>query len=895
MYCGKCFNSAPRAPECCDTFPIIYCIFDTSTRTTHTPRSRADTAAPGAALCETAMKRPRILYVAASGLLLAVLGLTLVMLESFHPENSPTAPGRAFSAEEEVAEPVEKDPWEAAWANQRQYLQDIAEAANTLRKEVPDVVRKLGAKVAPYENEVNRLFMLSSTYKDNPRVLEAVDRRIAFTGSALQKALAPALDARAEAQELLNKVTQLEKTIPQDMRAGDTGKDMRAYIDTATQVKKRLTDTLARLDNSLTAGRLLNEKIETANKNIDKYMPLLWEKTYLSPPIRYLESSAWAEMPVKVAGTFQDFSLRLPMELPQSAAAWRLAATSFFTVLVFGGILTLLLYRRLARRGAYENYGHIFRTSLPWLCCGVALMASSFSLDGEIYRTLLLGGNTLLIVGQVSLAWDLRRINTPDLPRRSPLWPLCLPALCGYVLMYPGFPPPLLSVAWLLTTVLALFGQRRRRHRTTPLQYETVILQLEPIILWFCLFLAGFGLPRYSILMYMLFISLAVAIQLGMGGMKLIHTAAQHLPETGVKAVLGSIVIACAAPAVLILIAVGMGQWALTLPGGVYLLRHYAVSGFSVGATHFSPVQLLIIISAFYITRTAVSMGSAFLRKMPSRGLNVDASFIPPLQTAFSYTLWALFGLFALKSLGMELSNLAMVAGGLSVGIGFGMQAIVNNFLSGLILIFSRILQEGDVIEVGGLTGTVRKISVRATTVETYDNAVIYVPNSEFVSNRLINWTRNSRNVRRELTVGVAYGTDTSLVMRLLREVANASSDVLKYPPPSVIFADFGNSTLDFKLRFWVLDYDKGVSTESAIRLEVERVFREHHVEVAFPQMDIHVKELPLRTQRAARATSPADTSAARNRMLRARRGKNVRQAGTAAKNLKKEEHNDMD
>ena len=348
----------------------------------------------------------------------------------------------------------------------------------------------------------------------------------------------------------------------------------------------------------------------------------------------------------------------------------------------------------------------------------------------------------------------------------------------------------------------------------------------------------------------------------------------------------------------LILIAIGMGQWALTLPGGVYLLRHYAVSGFSVGATHFSPVQVLIIISVFYITRTAVSMGSAFLRKMPSQGLNVDASLIPPLQTAFSYTLWALFGLFVLKSLGMELSNLAMVAGGLSVGIGFGMQAIVNNFLSGLILIFSRILQEGDVIEVGGLTGTVRKISVRATTVETYDNAVIYVPNSEFVSNRLINWTRNSRNVRRELAVGVAYGTDTSLVMRLLREVANASSDVLKYPPPSVIFANFGNSTLDFKLRFWVLDYDKGVPTESAIRLEVERVFREHNVEVAFPQMDIHVKELPLRAQRPlkAPAPAPADAPAARHRVLRARRGKSAaRKIGAAADSPKKEEHNDMD
>lgn len=113
------------------------------------------------------------------------------------------------------------------------------------------------------------------------------------------------------------------------------------------------------------------------------------------------------------------------------------------------------------------------------------------------------------------------------------------------------------------------------------------------------------------------------------------------------------------------------------------------------------------------------------------------------MQTGITYGLWTLFALFTLKALGFGLENLAVIAGGLSVGIGFGMQTIVNNFLSGLILIFSRTLHEGDVIDVGNLQGVVRKISVRATTVETFDNAIIFVPNSEFVSNRLINWTRN--------------------------------------------------------------------------------------------------------------------------------------------------------
>ena len=228
----------------------------------------------------------------------------------------------------------------------------------------------------------------------------------------------------------------------------------------------------------------------------------------------------------------------------------------------------------------------------------------------------------------------------------------------------------------------------------------------------------------------------------------------------------------------------------------------------------------------------------------------------------------------------MELSNLAMVAGGLSVGIGFGMQTIINNFLSGLILIFSRTMQVGDVVEVGNTTGRVRKISVRATIVETYDNAIIYVPNAEFVSSRLINWTRNSRSVRLQVDVGVAYGTSTELVMRIMHDIAKGHPSILKYPEPVVLFTAFGDSTLNFALRFWVQDYDVGVSTSSDIRLSMEREFRAHNIEVAFPQLDVHVKQLP------PRALTPRDLPPRQNPRtpaLRRPRPKTVRRRGTAA------------
>jgi small-conductance mechanosensitive channel len=185
-----------------------------------------------------------------------------------------------------------------------------------------------------------------------------------------------------------------------------------------------------------------------------------------------------------------------------------------------------------------------------------------------------------------------------------------------------------------------------------------------------------------------------------------------------------------------------------------------------------------------------------------------------------------------------------VVFGGLSIGIGFGMQTIFNNFFSGLILLFERPIQVGDILEVNGLRAKVKKINVRATVVQTFDNASVIIPNSVLVSEQVTNWSLKDKRIRRRIQVGVAYGSNIDLVQNTLLEIARERSDVLKYPRPQVIFLDHAASALIFELRVWV-GVDDYWMVPSQIRNEIDRRFGELGIEIAFPQMDVHIRSLP--------------------------------------------------
>lgn len=767
---------------------------------------------------------------------------------------APAETPAASSAEESPAEDSEEKSersmapidaaWDVLWSGQKEMVNEIRETAIQLSDRFAEQTESLSRKLQPFDEEGRRLLVFANNFKGHPKSMEAINWRISATLADIDDALEPVNRARAEAESLLERVNHMASNLPDDVDKSKFSPEMQEYIQSIQRARLRLTACMAQYGYLLPSLELV-KRLTRERDSIAASLPELWKNYYLQKPVPWLNPDVWRSLPKNTYYSWQILLMRLPLEMPTTMAQWSASLLRFFIGIIFGGAVVILLKRRWLRSDSPEPFRHIFSASAPWLVLGSAFLGGSVSATGEFYRLFLALGSYCVILGEIFMSWDLRRLQYPDIPATlSPFFKLMPLAFAAYALFYLPLPQPLLLVGWTLSLVIALLRHRRWKKFVQPkLQLETAFLECYPILLWPCLFLALSGLHIYSMIIYLGFTSLAVAFQFSFGGMTIVNKINDHLPQEGATAVLARLGVALAAPSVLIIAVFGVCLWVTILPGGTYLLGEYALKGVSVGATQFNIVQILLIISAFYLTRTIVSMGTRFLAKLPRQGgTYFDATLVTPMQTALTYITWAIFGLFALNSLGMQLSNLAMVAGGLSVGIGFGMQTIVNNFLSGLILIFGRTLQVGDVVEVGGTTGRVRKISVRATMVETYDNAIIYVPNSEFMAGRLTNWTSFTRSVRCQIQVGVAYGSDTDKVIRLLVEIAKSHENVLKYPVPSVNFADFAASSLDFRLRFWVKDYELGASTSSQLRLAIDRVFSENGIEIAFPQLDVHLK-----------------------------------------------------
>jgi small-conductance mechanosensitive channel len=199
--------------------------------------------------------------------------------------------------------------------------------------------------------------------------------------------------------------------------------------------------------------------------------------------------------------------------------------------------------------------------------------------------------------------------------------------------------------------------------------------------------------------------------------------------------------------------------------------------------------------------------------------------------------------LIVLQTVGINLTTLNVIAGAVGIGVGFGLQNIASNFISGLIILFERPIKIGDRIVVGEVEGDVTEIGARSTTVVTNNNIAIIVPNSNFISETVINWKYTDAKVRFEIPVGVAYGSDVRLVEKLLLEVARENPDVLDHPPPDVCFREFGDSSLNFVLRVWNQNHvHRKLVLYSALNFAIYDKFKAHGIEIPFPQRDLHIR-----------------------------------------------------
>ncbi len=196
----------------------------------------------------------------------------------------------------------------------------------------------------------------------------------------------------------------------------------------------------------------------------------------------------------------------------------------------------------------------------------------------------------------------------------------------------------------------------------------------------------------------------------------------------------------------------------------------------------------------------------------------------------------------AFQFIGIDLTGLTVVLGFLSVGIGFGLQNITSNFIAGIILLFERPISIGDRVTVGNTEGDVRNINIRSTTIRSLNNISYIVPNSEFISSTVINWSHGDKRIRIDLDVGVSYNSELDLVLKALREAANENSNVLPTPEPEVLFKEFGESSWNMQLRVWIENPQRFYYVKSELNCAIVQKFRDYKIEIPFPQRDLHLR-----------------------------------------------------
>ena len=222
--------------------------------------------------------------------------------------------------------------------------------------------------------------------------------------------------------------------------------------------------------------------------------------------------------------------------------------------------------------------------------------------------------------------------------------------------------------------------------------------------------------------------------------------------------------------------------------------------------------------------------------------LNLARGVPGAISSITSYLIIGFGIIIAMVAAGIDLSSFALLAGALGVGIGFGLQDLVRNFISGLILIFERPIQTGDAVQVDDLSGRVLKIGIRSSIIKTWEGAEVIVPNGNLISNKLINWTLSDQLRRIDIKVGVAYGTDVTLVMKTLLSCAKNNEQILTSPAPYVLFNDFADSYLEFELRCWTSNYPDWIFIRSDIRVAIDEAFEKEKISIPFPQRDLHLK-----------------------------------------------------
>ena len=672
------------------------------------------------------------------------------------------------------------------------------------------------------------------------------EEEAADLGPATASALRQARSAHDQAMKLLDRLAHLAEMEAQDAKAGITVcKDVVAVLErTFARLSARFfVQRVDFLDGSAALAGLrkdweaiLDPLAEwQAVESRDRLLAGLRENApALATGLILVALAFWRVRRVarRMESAAGEISDRLPGVLRRSAAALLLALSRTAGLAVVAGITVLLdLVLGTSRPGGVEALSEILRALFAWRLL-IAFLRVTLGPEAAAFR--------LLPANAPAAALARLRLE------RLALW-LFVGLVSSTIVAYVGFASWPLMLLMLGLQVLALRSVARslRDDRLATLglppgwcsaarQWRAVVQVLTVV----ALAMAGLGYVNLGWYTAWGFFKLNIVL---LGVLLLWRLGAEGVEESLAEAEFAArrtlrrlwaaglfVLVIAGLPRVL---GVGATVWhwlgealAYSLPVGERTL--------TVGSIL---TAVLCVLSAWVLGRL---INAVLTRRIFPHSV-VDAGVRAAITTTVDYVLVTVGVLLGIRALGFDLTSLAIVAGALSVGIGFGMQTLVSNFVSGLIILYERPFRPGDILEHEGLMGSVKKIRTRSTIMQTFDEAELIVPNSDLLAKRITNWTLSNYRTRSHIPVGVAYGSDVELVRDTLLEVAAAHPRLVD--EPKVFFTGFGESALEFKLLIWC-DIRERLQVVSDVHFAIDRAFRERGIEIPFPQRDIHVR-----------------------------------------------------
>jgi small-conductance mechanosensitive channel len=761
---------------------------------------------------------------------LLCLFLAVLILAGRAPAQPGQRPNATHTAEQSILQVQQ--------GNLRQLQSEVAAIGEAL----PDMAEEVQATIRDLNPYLNTLVRLQGMVRSSLRESVIIQRNLDRLDSELQSALKPLREARQDLSDIAGELKEQRERIKQQQALPPGIRpqvDFASFLQDIDQTLKRIESQERTIARAMEPAQGFRARIAELNDKIQRQWKQVWKTYYLEPSPSFLFTPLW-RWKSQIELWWQDFPVYFRFFLLGSIDWQR-----FFVHLgIFFGVFLAALVLSGLRLQRYYPQIRLHRECLACLSISLALaiLATYFTTNvnyqSVVFNTLL---QVFLAWGLARLFWKIRCVQRELQPHsHNPLLTLWGVFALALVLQNFDLPAVYIQAVW-VAALLAAFVWSLRRRRDIDAYLEKYVHAFSLPVLVGLAVLAAAGWVHLGLLLGALWFIVCLCLQLGNLASCILRTKVRALPDTNAGYIMQGVIQGFGAPLIWLASFGVILLWLGFNLGSFRFLEAISQMQIGWGRISVNLVRLIVVIAGIYLVRSGIAMLTSILGRFSRTKEQLEAGTVSTLQILIVYVVWGLYGLIALGVLGVNLTSLTVIAGGLSVGIGFGLQSIINNFVSGLILLFGRSIKPGDIVQLEEMWAQVKEINIRTTVVETFDRSVILLPNSQLISERIVNWTHTDRLIRRRISVRLVYESDAELVRELMVRTAREHPRVLQFPEPFVRFAEFGESGLNFDLYFYST-VDAGWMAESDLRFRLEQTFREHGLKIAFPQRDLHIR-----------------------------------------------------